>query len=47
MMTIFGGVREDFLLYQKQLPAMLSQKKSIMQAPAVSMSMDLFCENCL
>ena len=47
MRTMFDGPREDFLSYQKLLKAMFLQKKSIIQALAANILMDLYCENCL
>ena len=37
-MTIFGGLRADFLSYQTLLTVLFLQKKSIMQALAANMS---------
>ena len=44
MRTIFGGLRAEFLSYQKLPTAMFLQKISIMQALAAGMLMDFYCE---
>ena len=41
MKTCFGGLREDFLSYQKLLLAMFLQKNSVIQPFAANM---LMCE---
>ena len=41
MRTIFGGLRVDLLSYQNLLTAMFLQKKSIMQALAANMLMEV------